>query len=122
MKIVRRVSSFNCQGAHAEFTVDGGYFWVWLPLRRIRLNCLRFEFCPEVTAKLLRAGYRIHEAPISYNPRGILEGKKIRRRNGVQVLWTMLRYRLPSLSSVLATALATGATNLRAPKSSLGGA
>ena len=62
-------------------------------LRRIRLQCLRFEFCPEVTAKVRRLGVAIHEVPISYNPRGILEGKKIRWQDGFHALWTLLRYR-----------------------------
>jgi glycosyltransferase involved in cell wall biosynthesis len=70
-------------------------------LRSIRLNCLRFEFCPEVTAKLRRSGHRIHEVAISYNPRGILEGKKIRWRDGVEAIWTLLRYRAAPLSSFL---------------------
>ena len=63
-------------------------------LRDLKLECRRFEFCPEVTAKLLRRGYRIHEAPISYNARGIAEGKKIRARDGFEALWTLLRYRV----------------------------
>ena len=46
-------------------------------LRSVQLRCRRFEFCPEVTAKLLRLGYKIHEVPISYNARGLMEGKKI---------------------------------------------
>jgi dolichol-phosphate mannosyltransferase len=62
-------------------------------LRQIRLECVRFEFCPEVTAKLRRLGWRISEVPISYNPRGIAEGKKIRARDGFEALWTLLRYR-----------------------------
>ncbi len=62
--------------------------------REIRLECERFEFCPEVTAKLRRLGYRIHEVPISYNARGIAEGKKIRFRDGLEALWTMLKYRI----------------------------
>jgi len=72
-------------------------------LRSVRLTCLRFEFCPEVTAKLLRAGYRIHEVGISYNPRGILEGKKIRWQDGVEAMWTLIRYRAAPLSSFLLT-------------------
>ncbi len=60
-------------------------------IRSVRLNCLRFEFCPEVTAKLLRAGHRIHEVPIYYNPRGIAEGKKIRFVDGFEALWTLIR-------------------------------
>lgn len=66
----------------------------------IHLTCRRFEFCPEVTSKLLRAGHRIHEVPISYNPRGILEGKKIRFRDGVEALWTLFRYRVVRLRSI----------------------
>ena len=72
-------------------------------LRRIRLNCVRFEFCPEVTAKLLRAGWKIHEVGISYNPRGILEGKKVRWGDGVEAMWTLIRYRVAPLSSFLLT-------------------
>jgi len=87
-------------------------------LRRIRLNCLRFEFCPEVTAKLLRAGFKIHEVGISYNPRGILEGKKIRWRDGVQALWTLVRYRAAPLSSFLPPASADLSAGFRAENSS----
>lgn len=62
-------------------------------LRKISLRATRFEFCPEVTAKLRRLGYRIHEVPIRYNGRGIAEGKKIRARDGWEALWTLVRYR-----------------------------
>jgi len=62
-------------------------------LRRFHLACRRFEFCPEVTAKARRLGFRIHEVPVSYNPRGIADGKKIRARDGWEALWTLLRYR-----------------------------
>jgi dolichol-phosphate mannosyltransferase len=62
-------------------------------LRDLPLQCRRFEFCPEVTAKLRRRGYRIHEVPISYNARGIAEGKKIRARDGFEALWTLVRNR-----------------------------
>lgn len=63
------------------------------------LKCMRFEFCPEVTAKVLRLGYKIHEVPVSYNPRGILEGKKIRWQDGVEAMTTLLRYRMAPVSS-----------------------
>jgi glycosyltransferase involved in cell wall biosynthesis len=62
-------------------------------LRGMHLECRRFEFCPEVTAKARRLGYRIREVPISYNARGIAQGKKIRARDGFEALWTLLRYR-----------------------------
>ena len=65
----------------------------------MRLRCVRFEFCPELTAKIRRLGFKIDEVPISYNPRGILEGKKIRWQDGVEAFWTLLKYRVAPLES-----------------------
>jgi hypothetical protein len=62
-------------------------------LSGIRLDCHRFEFCPEVTAKLSRMGERIAEVPISYQPRSAQEGKKIRHSDGWLAIWTLIRYR-----------------------------
>jgi thiol-disulfide isomerase/thioredoxin len=62
-------------------------------LRSIPLECRRFEFCPEVTAKLRLRGVAITEVPIHYNARGIAEGKKIRARDGLEALWTLIRCR-----------------------------
>ena len=62
-------------------------------LARIDLRCLRFEFCPEVTAKLCRMGETIAEVPISYHPRSATEGKKIRHADGWLAIWTLIRYR-----------------------------
>jgi len=62
-------------------------------LEQMRLECHRFEFCPEVTAKLCRMGEKIAEVPISYNPRSAVEGKKIRHSDGWQAIWTLIRYR-----------------------------
>ena len=67
-------------------------------LRQMHLACRRFEFCPEVTAKARRLGYSIREVPVSYNARGIAEGKKIRARDGWEALWTLLRYRFATRS------------------------
>lgn len=63
-------------------------------IKEIPLECRRFEFCPEVTAKCLKRGYRIHEVPIRYTPRGKGAGKKIRWYDGVIALWTLLKYRV----------------------------
>ena len=68
-------------------------------LDALELNCTRFEFCPEVTAKVRRLGYRIHEVPVSYNPRGVLEGKKIRAKDGLDALLTLVKYRFAPLAS-----------------------
>jgi glycosyltransferase involved in cell wall biosynthesis len=62
-------------------------------LRSIPLRCTGFEFCPEVTAKVLKRGQRIVEVPISYFPRHISEGKKIKWRDGVIAIWTLIRFR-----------------------------
>lgn len=63
-------------------------------ITRIPLTCRRFEFCPEVTAKLLRRGIRIKEVPIRYEARTVEQGKKIGWWDGVVALWTLLKYRL----------------------------
>jgi glycosyltransferase involved in cell wall biosynthesis len=62
-------------------------------LAQLRLDCRRFEFCPEVTSKLCRMGERIDEVPISYHPRSAEEGKKIRLSDGWLAIWTLIRYR-----------------------------
>lgn len=63
-------------------------------LRRIRITSDGFEFCPELTAKLLLAGYRIHEVPIAYTPRSKAQGKKIRWTDGAKAIWTLVSLRL----------------------------
>lgn len=62
-------------------------------IRQLTLRSARFEFEPEVTAKLLRAGYRIAEVPVSYRPRSIQEGKKIGLIDGIEYIVTLLKYR-----------------------------
>ncbi len=68
-------------------------------LAQIDLQCQRFEFCPEVTAKLCRMGEKIAEVPIAYTPRSAGEGKKIRHADGWQAIWTLLRHRLTTRAS-----------------------
>ena len=62
-------------------------------LKNISLKCTKFEFCPEVTAKVLKAGYKIVEVPISYNPRTYEEGKKINYKDGFEAIWTLIKYK-----------------------------
>lgn len=62
-------------------------------IRDIPLRSRRFDFEPEVTAKVLKRGHRIYEVPISYNGREWEEGKKISWHDGVIALWTLIRYR-----------------------------
>ncbi|MFA5155043.1 MAG: glycosyltransferase family 2 protein [Patescibacteria group bacterium] len=63
-------------------------------LSQIKLSGRRFEVEPELTAQLLKAGYRIKESPISYRRRGYQEGKKIRARDGLLAIMSLLRERL----------------------------
>jgi dolichol-phosphate mannosyltransferase len=62
-------------------------------LAQMELECRRFEFCPEITAKLCRMHEKIAEVPISYHPRSAIQGKKIRHADGWLAIWTLIRYR-----------------------------
>ncbi|MGQ9598468.1 MAG: glycosyltransferase family 2 protein [Anaerolineae bacterium] len=62
-------------------------------LKGIPLRSRRFEFEPEITAKVLKRGYRIFEVPISYYGREYTEGKKITWRDGPIAFWTLIKYR-----------------------------
>ncbi len=62
-------------------------------LKAMGLECERFEFCPEVTAKACRLGLKILEVPIHYDPRSVRKGKKIRCSDGWQALLRLWRYR-----------------------------
>ena len=62
-------------------------------LRQLKLNCNSFTFEPELTCRLAQWGARVHEVPIRYAPRSVLEGKKIRPRDGLKAVWEMLRCR-----------------------------
>lgn len=59
----------------------------------ITIDSNRFDFEPEITAKVLRRGYRIYEVPISYAGREYDEGKKITWKDGFRALWVLARYR-----------------------------
>jgi glycosyltransferase involved in cell wall biosynthesis len=63
-------------------------------LQGIRLRCVGFDFEPEITAKVLRAGRRIVEVPIGYKPRRHDEGKKIRWIDGVDAIYALIKCRL----------------------------
>ena len=67
------------------------------PLRTMDLQTAGFETDHEITANLIRAGYRIAETPISYQPRTAAEGKKIKAKDGLIALWTLLRFRFRAI-------------------------
>lgn len=62
-------------------------------IKEINLESNGFEFCEEVTIKILRKGYKIKEVPIHYYPRSFKEGKKIKFKDGVIALWTIIKNR-----------------------------
>jgi dolichol-phosphate mannosyltransferase len=62
-------------------------------IKSLHLTCRRFEFCPELVAKLGRKKVPIFEVPIAYFPRTMDEGKKIRWHDGAIAIWTLLKYR-----------------------------
>lgn len=63
-------------------------------IKSISLKCRRFEFCPEVTAKIAKRNIKIHEVPITYQGRPKADGKKIGVKDGFEALWTLIKYRI----------------------------
>jgi glycosyltransferase involved in cell wall biosynthesis len=61
--------------------------------KAMKLRANRFDFEPEITAKLLKSGKRIIEIPISYQGRKWSEGKKITWKDGISALWSIIKYR-----------------------------
>jgi len=59
-------------------------------LKSLPLKCERFEYCPEVTALTSRRGVKIEEIPIAYQPRDIAHGKKIRLKDGIEAVKTLI--------------------------------
>lgn len=59
----------------------------------MEIHARRFDFEPEFTAKILKSKVRIFEVPITFNPRDYSEGKKIKFKDAIQAVWTLLKYR-----------------------------
>lgn len=62
-------------------------------IKEINIESNRFDFEPEITAKVLKKGVRYMECPISYNARGKNEGKKIGWQDGIQAVIALFKYR-----------------------------
>lgn len=62
-------------------------------IKNLDIKSKGFEVEPEITAKILKSGYKIYEVPIEVRPRGYNEGKKITWRDGFVALWTLIKYR-----------------------------
>ena len=72
--------------------------------RRLGLSGTRFDIEPDITARILRLGYRIHEVPIHYYARSRAEGKKLTWEDGVRAVGTLVRRRLSSEHSLFGSA------------------
>lgn len=62
-------------------------------IKDIKINANRFDFEPEITAKILKKNVRYVERPIFYKARNKSEGKKIGWKDGVQAIWTLIKYK-----------------------------
>lgn len=62
-------------------------------LQEITIRSDRFDFEPEITAKVFKRGYKVFEVPIYYSGRDFAEGKKITWRDGFRALWTIIKFR-----------------------------
>lgn len=61
---------------------------------QLRLRARGWGFDPEITVQILLKGYRMYEVPISYTGREFFEGKKVSWKDGLTVLWTLIKYRV----------------------------
>ena len=62
-------------------------------IKDINIESERFDFEPEITAKMLKKKARIKEVPISYNGRGQDEGKKITDLDGLDAIVALIKFR-----------------------------
>jgi glycosyltransferase involved in cell wall biosynthesis len=63
-------------------------------IQKIPLRANRFDFEPEITAKILKRKVRVFEVPISFYPREYSEGKKIGLSDAFSAVWALLKYRI----------------------------
>lgn len=62
-------------------------------IKHIKLRARGFDLEPEITAKILKQGYKIKELPISFKPRKYEEGKKITWKDGLMAIFYLIKYR-----------------------------
>ena len=93
INIILRVMTNILYGSHLTDEATAYKMFKTDIIKKIDLKSKRFEFCPEVTAKILKMGCKIIEVPISYQGRTVEEGKKIRWYDGIDAIWTLLKYR-----------------------------
>ena len=76
--------------------------------RRLNLQGSRFDIEPDITARVLRLGYRIHEVPIRYYARSRAEGKKLTWLDGLRAIGELVRLRITSYGRLFGRAADPG--------------
>jgi len=91
--------AFLLFGRYITDTLTGYKLYPSKNLKQFTIRTFGFETDHELTAKLLRTKVKIVEVPISYRPRSLAEGKKIRGRDFFIALWTFLKFRFIPIKS-----------------------
>jgi hypothetical protein len=81
-------------GSHLTDEATGYKLFLKDVIKNTVLKGNGFEFCPEVTARILKNKIPIIEVPISYNARHKRDGKKIGAKDGAIAIWTLIKIRL----------------------------
>src|SRR5438309_4809694 len=76
--------------------------------RRLNLQGKRFDIEPDITGRVLRLGYRIHEVPVRYYARSRAEGKKLTWLDGLRAMGELVRLRLSSYGALFGRAADPG--------------
>ncbi len=84
-KLLFRVNITDMETCYKAFRADF--------IKNVKIESDRFDFEPEITAKVLKEGARFTELPISYNARTVAEGKKITWKDGVRAIFTLIKFR-----------------------------
>ena len=63
-------------------------------LKKINIKSKRFDFEPEITAKIFKKKFRVYEVPITYRGRTYKEGKKITWKDAFWAIWALIKYRI----------------------------
>jgi hypothetical protein len=80
-------------GAHITDEATGYKVFRTELIKELGVESTGFEFCPEMTGKILRQNIAIHEVPIAYYPRLWSDGKKIKWYDGLTAIWVLVKYR-----------------------------
>lgn len=80
-------------GSHLTDMETGYKIFLMKILKNLKIRSDKFDFEPEVTAKVLKQGVKILEVSIKTTPRTYQEGKKIGWRDGIIAIWTLIKYR-----------------------------